>query len=460
MPASSAVSSRAQPGRGILARLGLDRPELRAWAMYDWANSAMMVVVVTAIFPIFFSAVAAAGLPRSTATARFSIATTIGLAIIALLAPMLGTLADFAGAKLRFLGAFLLLGAAATGLMFFIRQGDWLFALVLFGLANIGANGSFVFYDALLPHVARDDEMDRVSTAGYALGYIGGGLLLAFCLLLTQKPAWFGLPSGPGIPADAAALPARISFVLTAAWWLLFSIPLFRRVAEPAAAPHPPGSTVRSAVRESWAQLGRTFRELAAYRQALLMLVAFLLYNDGIGTIIRMAAIYGEEMGPSRGVMIGAIVMVQFVGIPFAFLFGALAGRIGARPAIFIGLAAYAGISVLGYFMRTATHFLILAALVGVVQGGTQALSRSLFASLIPRQKSGEFFGFFSVFEKFAGIFGPAFFSVAILLTGSSRSALLSIILFFVAGGWLLARVDVPAGQARARAAETRLEAA
>jgi UMF1 family MFS transporter len=189
------------------------------------------------------------------------------------------------------------------------------------------------------------------------------------------------------------------------------------------------------------------------------MLVAFLLYNDGIGTIIRMAAIYGEEMGLSRGVMIGAIVMVQFVGIPFAFLFGALAGRIGTRPAIFIGLVTYAGISVLGYFMRTATHFLILAALVGVVQGGTQALSRSLFASMIPRQKSGEFFGFFSVFEKFAGIFGPAFFSVAILLTGSSRSALLSIILFFVAGGWLLARVDVPAGQARARAAEPRLEA-
>ena len=428
--------------------------------MYDWANSAMMVVVVTAIFPIFFSAVAAAGLPGATATARFSIATTIALAVIALLAPALGTLADFAGAKLRFLGGFLLLGAVATGLMFFIRQGEWLFALILFALANIGANGSFVFYDALLPHVARHDEMDRVSTAGYALGYIGGGCLLAFCLLLTQKPAWFGMPSGPGIPADAAALPARVSFVLTAVWWLLFSIPLFRRVGEPPAAPRAAGSTARSAVRASWAQLGRTFRELATYRQALLMLVAFLLYNDGIGTIIRMAAIYGEEMGLSRGVMIGAIVMVQFVGIPFAFLFGALAGRIGTRPAIFIGLATYAGISVLGYFMRTATHFLILAALVGVVQGGTQALSRSLFASLIPRQKSGEFFGFFSVFEKFAGIFGPAFFSVAILLTGSSRSALLSIILFFVAGAWLLARVDVPAGQARARAAESGLEAA
>lgn len=444
----------------MLARLGLDRPPLRAWAMYDWANSAMMVVVVTAIFPIFFSSVAAAGLPKAVATARFSIATTIGLVVIALLAPVLGTLADYTASKLRLLGAFLLLGATATALMFLIERGQWLFALVLFMLANIGANGSFVFYDALLPHVAREDEMDRVSTAGYALGYVGGGLLLAFCLLLTQKPAWFGLPSGPGLSSGAATLPARISFLLTAVWWVVFSIPLFRRVTEPPAAPRPAGATGRGAVAASFTQLGHTFRELAGFRQALIMLVAFLIYNDGIGTIIRMAAIYGEEMGLDRTVMIGAIVMVQFVGIPFAFLFGGLAGRIGARHAIFLGLIAYVGISILGFYMRTATHFLVLAGLVGVVQGGTQALSRSLFASMIPRQKSGEFFGFFSVFEKFAGILGPAFFSIAILATGSSRAALLSIIVFFVLGGWLLTRVDVAAGQAQAREAERRLTAA
>jgi UMF1 family MFS transporter len=338
--------------------------------------------------------------------------------------------------------------------MFFIQEGHWLLALVLFVLANIGANGSFVFYDALLPHVAREHEMDRVSTAGYALGYIGGGLLLAFCLLMTQKPAWFGLPHGQGLSAGDASLPARISFVLTALWWLLFSIPLFRRVGEPAPPAHAAGSTRISAIGDSLAQLRRTLRELAVYRQALVMLIAFLLYNDGIGTIIRMAAIYGEEMGLSRGVMIGAIVMVQFVGIPFAFLFGSLAGRIGARRAIFLGLAAYAGISVLGYFMRTATHFLVLAGLVGVVQGGTQALSRSLFASLIPRQKSGEFFGFFSVFEKFAGIFGPLVFAGTIAATGSSRNAILSVIAFFAVGAAILAAVDVDRGAAEAHAAE------
>jgi UMF1 family MFS transporter len=444
---------------GWLKRLGLDRPELRAWAMYDWANSAMMVIVVTAVFPIYFASVAAAGLPPTTATQRFSVATTIGLALIAVLAPILGALADYSAAKLRLLGAFLLLGAGATAAMFFIERGQWLLALVLFVLANVGANGSFVFYDALLPHVAEPDEMDRVSTAGYALGYVGGGLLLLVSLLMIKQPAWFGLPHGPGLTGAQATLPARLSFLLTGLWWIVFSIPLFRRLGEPAPTPRRPEDAGRGAVAASFAQLGRTLRELASYRQALLMLVAFLVYNDGIGTIIRMATIYGTELGLGQGAMIGAIVLVQFVGIPFAFLFGGLAGRIGAKRAIFLGLVVYGAISVLGYYMKTSRDFLVLATLVGVVQGGTQALSRSLFASMIPRQKSGEFFGFFSVFEKFAGIFGPLVFSIVIGATGSSRLSILSVIAFFAVGGLLLAGVDVEAGQRTARSAEAALEA-
>jgi UMF1 family MFS transporter len=338
--------------------------------------------------------------------------------------------------------------------MFFIERGQWLLALVLFVLANVGANGSFVFYDALLPHVAEPDEMDRVSTAGYALGYVGGGLLLLVSLLMIKQPAWFGLPHGPGLTGAQATLPARLSFLLTGLWWIVFSIPLFRRVGEPAPTPRRPEDAGRGAVAASFAQLGRTLRELASYRQALLMLVAFLVYNDGIGTIIRMATIYGTELGLGQGAMIGAIVLVQFVGIPFAFLFGGLAGRIGAKRAIFLGLVVYGAISVLGYYMKTSRDFLVLATLVGVVQGGTQALSRSLFASMIPRQKSGEFFGFFSVFEKFAGIFGPLVFSIVIGATGSSRLSILSVIAFFAAGGLLLAGVDVEAGQRAARAGE------
>lgn len=437
---------------GLLERVGLHRPELRAWAMYDWANSAMITIIVTAVFPIFFAQVAAQGLEPATATRLFTGATTLGLVIIALLSPLLGTMADYGASKLRFLAGFLLLGAVATALMFAITPGAWAFALVLFIVANIGANGSFVFYDALLPHVARPDEMDRVSSSGYAIGYLGGGLLLAASLLAIQRPDLLGLPT-------EGTLPVRLTFLVTAVWWAVFSVPLFRRIGEPPPAPRRPDDAGRSTAAIAVTRLRETVRDLGQYRQAVVMLVAFLIYNDGIGTIIRLATIYGNEIGIGRGAMIGALVLVQFVGIPFAFLFGRIAGRIGAKRAIFIGLVAYVAISVVGYFMKTATHFMILAMLVGTVQGGTQALSRSLFASMIPRQKSGEFFGFFSVFEKFAGIFGPAFFLLASLAFGSTRVAILSIILFFVVGGWLLTKVDVQAGQAQARAEEARLEA-
>ncbi|HEX9894502.1 MAG TPA: MFS transporter [Gemmatimonadales bacterium] len=442
---------------GWLARLGLGTPQARAWAMYDWANSAMVTLIVTAVFPIFYKSVTAVGLPDTVATYRFGIATTVALAISAVLSPLLGTVADFTAGKKRFLGMFLLLGVLSTGLMFFLQQGMWAGALVLFMLANVGANGSFVFYDALLPHVSPPEEMDRLSTSGYALGYLGGGVLLLLALAMIQAPGLFGLPSGEGLTPAQASLPARISFLLTAVWWVVFSIPLFRRIPEPPALPRPATPAAGGALRTSIRQLGGTLRHLRQYRQAFLLLIAFLIYNDGIGTIIRMATIYGEERHLSRTVMIGAIAAVQFIGIPFSFLFGRLAGRIGAKRSIFIGLLVYVGISVLGYYMTTPLHFIVLACLVGTVQGGTQALSRSLFASMIPSQSSGEFFGFFSVFEKFAGIIGPLFFAVMVRSTGSSQSAILSIILFFVVGGALLALVNVEEGQQQARAAEAQL---
>ncbi len=341
--------------------------------------------------------------------------------------------------------------------MFFIQRGQWMFAAVLFIFANIGVNGSFVFYDSLLPHVAAPEEMDRISTAGYALGYLGGGLFLVACLAIILAPAAFGLPAGDGLTPSQATLPTRITFVLTALWWAGFSLPLFRHV------PEPPGRSLDAeearlgAVRASFRRLGHTFRKLRGYRQAFLLLLAFLIYNDGVGTIIRMAAIYGEEIGITRTTMIAAIALVQFVGVPFAYLFGGLAKRVGTRPAIFVGLVTYLGISVLGYFMRSDRDFIMLAVLVGMVQGGVQALSRSLFASMVPRHLSGEFFGFFAVFEKFAGILGPAMFSVAILLTGSSRAALLSVVVFFLVGGALLAKVDVREGQRIAREEEAAI---
>ena len=422
--------------------------------MYDWAASAVQTTIMVAVFPIYFVRVAGANLPASGATQRLATINTLALVIIAILSPILGAVSDYGGIKKRLLAAFMILGAAAVAGMFLIERGDLDLASMLFTVALVGAAGSFVFYEALLPHIAAPSEIDRVSTAGYAMGYLGGGLLLALNLAWIQKPAWFGLPSGPETSPSLGTLPVRLAFVSVAVWWVVFSIPLLRRVPEPPPSLEPDEHPGKGVVRVAFLRLAATFHELRGYRQAFLMLVAFLIYNDGIQTIIRMATAYGTEMGIGQNALIGAILLVQFVGIPCSFLFGLLAGRMGAKRAIFLGLIAYTAISILGYFMTSATHFYLLAALVGLVQGGTQALSRSLFASMIPRHKSGEFFGFFSVFEKFAGIFGPLIFAGTIALTGSSRNSFFAIIGFFAAGAAVLAVVDIDEGRRAARQAD------
>lgn len=439
---------------GLLARLGLDRPELRAWALYDWAISGMQAVILASVFQIYFTTVAAAGRGPNAGLQAWSNVNTVGAILVAVLSPVLGAMADYAAAKKRFTAVFMLVGVIGIGGMFFIQRGDLTLAVATYLLALIGSTASLTFYESLLPHIAAPEELDRVSTGGYALGYLGGGLLLALNLAWIQRPQWFGLPSGPGLTPEQATLPTRLALVSVAVWWVAFSIPLFLRVREPARRLELDERPGAATVRVAFTRLGETVRELRGYRQAFLMLLAFMIYNDGIQTIIKMAAAYGAELGIQTGALIGAILIVQFVGVPFAFLFGALAGKIGAKRAIFLGLLVYTGISVLGYFMRTATHFLLLALLVGMVQGGTQALSRSLFASMVPPHKSGEFFGFYSVFEKFASIFGPLLFSITIAVTGSSRAAILSVIFFFALGALLLALVDVPEGQRVARAAE------
>jgi MFS transporter, UMF1 family len=432
--------------QSLLERVGLGRPVLRAWAMYDWANSAVQTTIIAAIFPIYFQKVAAAGRPGPEATTRFAWATTMAIVIVAVLAPLLGAVADHAPLKKRLLAVFLAIGAAGAAAMFLIDRGEWLFALVLFILVNVGVAGSIVFYDSLLPHIAAEHEMDRVSTAGYALGYLGGGALLALNILAMSKPEWFLLPD-----RETAV---RASLASVAVWWVVFSIPLFRHVPEPpvrvAAAADRTGNAVVTAVR----RLLETLRELRRYRHAFLLLLAFLIYNDGIQTIIRMATTYGTEIGLDENAMIGALLITQFIGVPFGFLFGAFAERIGAKRALFIGLMTYAGITILGYYMRTATHFFLLAVLVGTVQGGTQALSRSLFAGMIPKHKSSEFFAFFGVFERYAGVLGPAVFAWVVGHSGTSRNAILSILAFFIVGGGLLTLVDVGEGRRAAREGE------
>jgi UMF1 family MFS transporter len=387
--------------------------------MYDWANSAFITVIITAIFPIYFKNVANqsdVAINPSIATERLAITTTIALAVVAVMAPILGSIADAAPVKKKFLAGFMALGVGATAAMYTLGPDQWLLACFLFGLGNIGAMGSFVFYDSLLPHIASGKEVHKVSTAGYALGYFGGGVFLIAAIQLISNPGLLGL--------DGKETATRLCFVGVAIWWVVFSLPLFRRVPEPAMEPsHKSKSTL---VKEAFTGVRHTFSEL------------------------KFAVIYGAELNIDSSDMILAILLVQFVGIPATFLFGHLAGRFSAKNAIYAGLVVYSGVSVLGFFMTTSKHFFMLAALVGLVQGGVQALSRSLFATLIPKEKSSEFFGLFAVFEKFAGILGPLLFALVISVAGSSRPAILAIIAFFLVGGFLLSRVDVEAGRRQA----------
>ena len=431
----------------MLERLALHRPELRAWAMYDWANSALFTVVISAVFPVFYSKVLAAGLDADARRSTFGWATTFSLLVAAVISPLLGALADYARIKKKLFGAFVALGVLSTAGLFFLRPGDWERGRVLFGLANIGAAGSFVFYDSLLSHVARDDELDQLSSTAYAVGYLGGGLCLALCVWMIQQPALFGLAT------DDKTLPVRVGFLVTALWWAGFSIPFFLRVSEPAVALEADEQRGMNPVRVAFTRLAETLRELRRWRAAFLMMIAFLVYNDGIGTVIRMATLFGEQNGIKSDTMLLAILVVQFVGIPCAILFGRLAARIGAKLAILVALCVYVGIAIVAYGMNTEREFWIMAVLVGTVQGGAQALSRSLFSSLVPKHKSAEFFGLFSTLEKFAGVIGPAVFSAS----ASSGAAILSLIGFFAVGGAILACVDVKQGQTLAREAERAL---
>ena len=422
----------------LMARVGLVTPEQRAWAWYDWANSVYFTTVITAVFPSFYATYAAAGLEPAQATARFGMITTVSVLVVAIMSPVLGALADYSGIRKKLLALFMSIGVLACAAMVFIIEGNIALASLLFFLGNIGVSGSLVFYDSLLPHVAKPEETDRVSAAGYAMGYVSGGVMLLMNLAWILQPATFGFSS------SVSAI--RASFVAVAVWWAVFSLPLFRNVREP----HSMGAPI--SVSAAFRRLGRTLSEIRKYRHAFLMFIAMLLYQDGIQTIIRMAGVYGAEVGIEQTSQIAAFVMVQFVGIPFAFMFGALGSRIGTKRCIFIAIAVYALATILAFFMTNVVHFFVLAFLIATVQGGAQALSRALFARLIPRDRSSEFFGFFAVAERFATVFGPAIFTISVMLTGSSHSAILAILGLFVAGAWVLSKVDEEAGVRAANA--------
>ena len=418
------------------------RRTINAWCLYDWGNSAFATTIMAGVFPLFYRSMATtAGLGEADATAAWAYTTSLALLIVAVIGPVLGSYCDQARSKKRFLAFFAGLGVCASAAFVFLGDDDYLLGSALFIAGNIGFAAGNIFYESLLPHVARPGDVDRVSARGYAMGYIGGGILLVINLLWIMHPGWFLLP-GTGFAL-------RLTFFSVALWWAAFAIPLLRRVEEPLLSGDGPR---RPRVGAAFARLARTFGEIRRYRQLLVFLAAFWLYNDGIGTIIKMAIAYGDEVGIGRDDLITALVLTQFVGIPCTFLFGRLAGVLGTKMSILAGLGVYVLITAGGYFMETALHFYILAVMVGLVQGGTQALSRSLYASMIPRERSAEFFGFYSTSSRFAGIFGPLIFGMVSQLTGGSRLGIVSLVIFFVVGGALLLRVDEREG---ARAART-----
>lgn len=633
------------------------RTRVRAWTLYDWANSAFATTILAAVLPVYYSQVAGRTLGSAAqATAYWTATLSISLIVVALLAPVLGTISDLKRWKKRMLAASVLVGAVGVSLLMFVGTGDWLIASLAFIIARIGFASGNVFYDALLPHVARDEDIDRVSSMGYAVGYLGGGLLLAINIVMI-----FTLGDSLG---------TRFSFLSVGIWWMVFSIPILRRVPEPPAAVAKERGGLMTI---TFRRLGDTFRHLRSYRELLKYLVAFLIYNDGIGTIIGVAVIYGAELGFGSIELIAAILLVQFVGIPFSIAFGRIPSKLeakrafylafvvwnlvmlplvgiggryvldedvsGTRPPsyettatavgegdypigapgvglegvweidgdyaiardagavyslayngtglrlhysegpdrsqwavlidgvavieddeavvidgynaavhngvdiaisavgagehllevvntdasddassgtviaigeatvlppprssdllsilgllliveivglalaavlakpLFSGLAAhmttkrtimlalvvYAAIAVWGYVLDSVIEFWFLAFMVAVVQGGSQALSRSLYASMSPKALSGEFFGFFSVMSKFSAIVGPLLFTAAVAVFGSSRPAVLGLIVFFVLGIYLLAGVDETEGRRVAREADAEAEAA
>jgi UMF1 family MFS transporter len=404
-----------------------------SWALYDWAASAFTTTVLAGFFPAFLQAYWSTGVDPTVTTARLGFANGVAGLVVAVLAPILGVLADRGGRRKSFLVSWSLLGILATGAFWFVGQGQWVAAVSLFVVAMVGYSAANVFYDALLLDVAPPRELDRVSALGYSLGYLGGGLLFAVNVAMTLKPAWFGL-------ADAAEA-VRASFVTVAVWWLLFMLPLARNVREVPAASEPArGTALRDALGELW----RTLRSIATQREVALFLLAYWLYIDGVNTIIKMAVNYGAALGLPTSSLLAALLLTQFVAFPAALVFGWAGERIGPRVGIAGGLAVYAMATAYAFFLDTVTEFFALAVVIGLVQGGVQSLSRSFFGRLVPAGKSAEYFGFYNMMGKFATVLGPVMVALVALFTGSSRASILALLPLFLAGGLLLMLVRVP----------------
>jgi MFS transporter, UMF1 family len=412
------------------------RKRVLSWALYDWANSAFATTVMAGFFPVYYGLMTKRIGPERSQF-WLGMISSLASAVVAVMAPALGAIADRGGARKRFLATFAGLGMVMTAALALVHQGQWVLGLALYAFGTMGFSGANIFYDSMLVDVAEERSFDLVSTYGYALGYLGGGTLFAVNVLMAAKPEYFGL-------ADAASA-VRVSFLSVAVWWAVFSIPILLFVKE-----EPTRDRARGfeAVRTGFVQLGQTFRKIRSLKILLLFLVGYWLYMDAVNTVIKMAVFFGNTVLnlPSQA-LVTALLVTQFVAFPAALGFGWLGKRIGAKRAILLGIAVYVGALVFAWrWLETVADFYGLAVLVGLVQGGVQGLSRSLYARLIPPSKTAEFFGFFNMVGKFASVLGPFLMGVVPLLTKQARDGILAVSALFVVGGFLLSRVDVEKG--------------
>lgn len=407
--------------------------EEKSWAFYDWGNSAYSIIITTAVFPLFYkSAATEAGVSLSDSTAYLGYTIAIFTFILAMIGPIMGTVADYEGMKKKFFTGFFLLGTVSTAMLAFIPSDNWLMLLICYTFAALGATGSNLFYDAFIVDVTTEKRMNTVSAFGYGLGYIGSTIpfILSIAVIL--------LATNEVIPVSVINA-SRIAFLITAVWWIVFTIPLLRNVHQRYYIEREPNP-----VAQSFKRLGKTIREIRQYRALFLFLIAYFFYIDGVGTIISMSTAYGTDLGLSSTSLLIVLFVTQVVAAPFAILYGRLSERFTGKKMLYVGICVYIVVCIYAFFLETITDFWILAMLVATSQGGIQALSRSYFGKLVPKENSNEFFGFYNIFGKFAAILGPLLVAVTSQVTGNSSMGVFSLVILFIIGLIILSRVPEP----------------